>query len=96
MDCQKTGQLIAQARKDKGLTQKELAEGLHVSDRAVSKWERGAGFPAVDLLEPLASALGLTVTDLLRGQRVDGPEMTALEAVRALSQAGKRGWKREG
>ena len=58
MDREKTGALIASARKERGLTQKELAAQLHVSDRAVSTWERGAGFPDVSVLEPLADALG--------------------------------------
>ena len=60
--------LIAEARKQKNMTQKDLAAALHVSDRAVSKWERGAGFPDVSLLEPLADALGLQVLELLRGE----------------------------
>jgi len=68
MDKNKTGQVIADARKQRKLTQKDLAEMLHVSDRAVSKWERGAGFPDVSLLEPLANALHVTVLDLLRGE----------------------------
>ena len=68
MDSGKTGALIAEARKAKGLTQRQLAETLHISDRTVSKWERGAGFPDVALLEPLADALGLTVRSLLRGE----------------------------
>ena len=63
MDKTKTGALIAAARKEKNMTQKELAKALHVSDRAVSKWERGAGFPDVSLLEPLAEALDLQVMD---------------------------------
>ncbi|MFR6184880.1 MAG: helix-turn-helix domain-containing protein [Lawsonibacter sp.] len=67
MDRTKTGALIAAARKEQNMTQKELAAALHVSDRAVSKWERGAGFPDISLLEPLADALGLGVLDLLRG-----------------------------
>lgn len=74
MDREKTGALIAAARKARGLTQKELAERLHISDRAVSKWERGAGFPDVSLLEPLADALGLSVLDLLRGEEQETPE----------------------
>ncbi len=69
MDSLKTGGLIAEARKSKNMTQRQLAEALHVSDRAVSKWERGAGFPDVSLLEPLADTLGLSVTELLRGER---------------------------
>ncbi len=67
MDMNKTGQLIAARRREKGMTQRELAQALHISDRTVSKWERGAGFPDVSLLEPLASALELHVLDLLRG-----------------------------
>lgn len=55
------------------MTQKELAAALHVSDRAVSKWERGAGFPDISLLEPLADALGLGVLDLLRGEQGPPP-----------------------
>ena len=65
MDTRKTGQLIAARRKELGLTQKQLAGQLNVSDRAVSKWERGAGFPDIALLEPLADALGLTVLSRL-------------------------------
>ena len=69
MDRQKTGALIAQMRKDRGLTQRELAEQLHISDRTVSKWERGAGFPDVSMLIPLAEALGLSVLELLQGEQ---------------------------
>ena len=65
MNRERTGMLIAEARKQKNMTQKDLAAALHVSDRAVSKWERGAGFPDVSLLEPLADALGLQVLELL-------------------------------
>ena len=69
MDKAKTGALIAAARKEKNLTQRELAAALHVSDRAISKWERGAGFADISLLEPLADTLDLGVLDLLRGER---------------------------
>lgn len=69
MDSIKTGNLIAETRKEKNMTQRALAEMLHISDRTVSKWERGAGFPDVSMLEPLADALGLTVTELLHGER---------------------------
>lgn len=77
MDKEQTGALIADTRKEKNWTQKELARELHVSDRAVSKWERGAGFPDVSLLEPLATALGLTVLDLLRGERTEETDVHA-------------------
>lgn len=73
MDAVKTGGLIAQARREKELTQKDLAELLHVSAQAVSKWENGRSCPDVGLLEPLAEALSLTVTELLSGQRGEEP-----------------------
>lgn len=98
MDREKTGGLIASARKERGLTQKELAAQLHVSDRAVSKWERGAGFPDVSLLEPLADALGVQVLDLLRGEETDTPEpeMTVRRAivllVRQTREKTRRRW----
>ena len=70
----------------------ELAAALHVSDRAVSKWERGAGFPDISLLEPLADALGLGVLDLLRGERgaESQPELTVREALAFLGEQAKR------
>ena len=88
MDLQKTGALIAQARKDKGLTQQQLAKALHISHTTVSKWERGLGFPEVSLLEPLAAELGLTLTDLFRGEKgaEADVEETVNQAVRAARE----------
>ena len=89
MDKEKTGALIAAARKEKNLTQKELAKALHVSDRAVSKWELGAGFPDVSLLEPLADALDLSVISLLHGEGTDtdaAGEQQVREAVRVVAE----------
>ena len=74
MDAKKTGALIAERRKALGLTQKELAGRLIVSDKAVSKWETGAGYPEVTLLPLLAETLGITVDELLAGEvRADAP-----------------------
>lgn len=67
MDARNTGALIAARRKALGLTQKQLAERLLVSDKAVSKWENGASYPEVTLLPPLAQILGITVDELLAG-----------------------------
>lgn len=53
MDALETGRFIAQRRKELGLTQKALAQQLHVTDKAVSKWERGAGLPDINTIEPL-------------------------------------------
>ncbi|MBQ9979708.1 MAG: helix-turn-helix transcriptional regulator [Oscillospiraceae bacterium] len=98
MDKSKTGALIAELRKEKGFTQKQLAELLHVSDRTVSKWERGAGFPDVGLLEALADTLGLSVVELISGERSELP--TEKNVRRAISSIGEhvkhRLWMRIG
>ena len=69
MDNEKFGAFVAQQRRALGLTQKELARQLHLTDKAVSKWERGLSFPDIAVLEPLAEALKVTVAELLRGRR---------------------------
>ena len=71
MNLQRTGELIANARKECGYTQKELAAMLNISDRTVSKWERGVGFPDVSLLEPLAEALKLSISEIVMGEKND-------------------------
>lgn len=68
MDSQKTGRLIAALRREKGLTQKQLAESMHLSDRTVSKWERGAGCPDLSLLPKLSGLLGVAIEQLLSGE----------------------------
>ena len=69
MEYEKTGKLIQALRKEKGLTQMALSEKLGVTDRAVSKWERGKSFPDVSMLKPLAEALDVSVSELLDGER---------------------------
>lgn len=65
---------VAQQRKEKGWTQKDLADRLFVSDKAVSKWERGLSLPDISLLIPLADCLGVGVAELLEGKRTENPE----------------------
>lgn len=67
MDTGKTGALIRSLRREKGMTQKQLADRLRVSDKAVSKWERGCGCPDVSLLPELSQALGVGLESLLAG-----------------------------
>ncbi len=71
MNAQKTGGLIAAIRKEQNRTQQDLANELGVSNAAVSKWERGIGFPDVSLVEPLAISLGITIAELFKGERID-------------------------
>lgn len=65
MDPIKTGELIRALRMELGMTQQQLAQRLHVGDKAVSKWERGAGCPDVSLLPSLAEALGVGLDSLM-------------------------------
>ena len=67
MDAQKTGYFIAEKRKEKNMSQKELAEHLHITDKAISKWERGLSFPDITILIPLSEVLGVSLYDLLTG-----------------------------
>lgn len=71
MDNIKTGSLIKDLRKEKGMTQKDLANLLYITDRAVSKWERGLCTPDISILEPLAKILGISITELIAGQRME-------------------------
>lgn len=75
MDAKVTGCFIAQLRKELGLTQKELAEKLEVTDKAISRWETGKGLPDTSLLKPLAEILGVSVGELLSGKRMDDSQI---------------------
>lgn len=70
MDQIVIGKFIASERKRKGYTQRQLADILEISDKTISKWERGNGFPEVSLLLPLCNELDITVNELLSGERV--------------------------
>jgi len=75
MKAENVGNKIMSRRKALGMTQNELANLLHVTDGAVSKWERGINFPEVTLLEPLAKALNTTVIELLSLENADRNEI---------------------
>ena len=80
MDKKWIGQKISSTRKEKGLTQKELAEKICVSDKTVSKWETGVNFPDIAIMENLAMALDISVAELL------GLELaTSEEAIREIA-----------
>ncbi len=74
MDQIKSGRFLAACRKEKDLTQRQLAELLHVSDKTVSKWETGKGLPEAQLMLPLCEALGISVNELLSGERLTETE----------------------
>ena len=75
MDAVRTGRFIAELRKQAGYTQKELADRLMVTDKAVSRWETGKGLPDTSLLRPLSEILGVSVGELLSGARIEEAHM---------------------
>lgn len=87
MNKEMTGRLIAEARREKHMTQQELADKLHITGKAVSKWETGVSAPDVGLLIPLSEALGLSVTELLEGKRTVTPEDRSPEQVEDIVKA---------
>jgi len=72
-----TGSMIKELREKKQLTQAELAEKLYVSDKTVSKWENGKGYPDISLLESIAKVLDVSVTELLSGRAVSNINVSA-------------------
>lgn len=77
MDRYVTGAMIKRLREGRGMTQSELARLVDVGDKAVSRWECGRGYPDITLLEPLASALGVSVAELLAGADVSNANRSA-------------------
>lgn len=71
MNDVKIGKFICDMRKEKGLTQRELANVISVTDKAISKWETGKGYPDISLLIPLSNALGVSVNELLSGEKIN-------------------------
>lgn len=76
---------LSSRRKAKGLTQKQLADRLSVTDKAVSKWERGLGFPDIKLLEPFSQALDVSILELMRSQHIEKADAAAESVSEALS-----------
>ena len=91
----KTGKFIAQIRKEKGMTQRQLADELLISDKTVSKWETGKGMPEVSLMMPLCEFLGINVNELLTGERIpdesykEKAEETMMDLMRNKKGRGK-------
>lgn len=86
MEAKQFGQFIAGIRKEKKMTQAELAQQIHVTDKAVSRWERGLGFPNIQTLEPLAQALGITVLELMRSEKKETEEQDQQPEERRYTQ----------
>lgn len=87
MDAKTFGAFIQTRRKELELTQAELAGLLHVTDKAVSRWERGVGFPEVTLMEPLADALEVSLLELMQSRKLEADTLSAGEAEAAVAGA---------
>lgn len=73
MDCQKVGKLLYDLRKEKNMTQKQVADLMNISDKTISKWERGLGFPDISLLPELSQIFGVSVDGILSGRLNQNP-----------------------
>lgn len=71
MNLEKIGKFIALNRKNKGLTQEQLAEKLGVTNKTISRWETGKYMPDLSLLKPLSEELGITLNELLSGEKIE-------------------------
>lgn len=74
MNQEKIGEFILKLRKEKNMSQLDLADKIGVTDRAISKWENGKGLPDISLMQPLCKELNITINDLLSGERVDNKD----------------------
>ncbi len=81
MDCQKIGNLILKIRKEKQMTQKEIADKLNISDKTISKWERGLGCPDISLLIPLSEILEISLYELLGGEKISKESQEKVDKV---------------
>lgn len=96
MSAQNCGEFISDLRKEHNLTQKQLAEKLNVSDKAISRWETGKGYPDVSSLVALSEFFGVTVNELLAGKRFDDEEIVTeteknvIDAIESKEKSNKK------
>ena len=100
MDAEKFGAFLQTRRKELGMTQNELAEKLYVTAKAVSRWERGVGFPDIKLLQPLADELQVSIVELMHSQRIDkelskqAASAMVTETLTQIQQQRELSWRR--
>lgn len=88
MDMQRIGTFLAQLRKEQGLTQEQLAQELGTSNKTISRWETGTYLPPVEMLQLLSQRYGLTINELLQGERI-APENQLAAANQTIAQVMK-------
>ena len=94
MDTQKTGEFLRALRKAKGLTQEEVAEQLFLSPKTVSRWESGAGLPDINIISGVAALYGVTVDEILQGEKKTDRSETLTEQTKRLKNDGRARKKR--
>lgn len=82
MNQEKIGKLIKSLRLEKNMTQQELSEKIGVTDRAISKWENGRGMPEISLLIPLSDVLGISVLELLNGEKIENENNALIDIIK--------------
>lgn len=87
IDREKFGAFLLQLRKENNFTQQDVADKLYVSNKAVSKWERGQSLPDISLLTPLAQLMGVSVAELLKGERLTGEALDNYEVKSLVNKA---------
>ena len=92
MDAKQFGIYLSNTRKQNGFTQMELAKKIHVTDKAISKWERGIGLPDINNIEPLALALGVSVADVMSAgeNKVDNHDDIAVKNTILMAKSEKK------
>ena len=90
MDQIKIGRFIAKLRKEQQMTQLDLATKIGVTDRAISKWENGRGLPDISLISPLCEVLGISIDELLEGERIESSQKLKVTHKNLLSILGER------
>lgn len=89
MDKVKIGKFISKCRKDKQLTQEQLAEMLNVTNKSISKWENGVCLPEASIYEPLCKILDITINELFAGQKIVDEDYKKIAEVTAIIKAFK-------
>lgn len=101
MDAELFGAFVQTRRKELGMNQAQLADKLHVTAKAVSRWERGVGFPDIKLLQPLADALEITIAELMQSRKIEDPipkeeaDKLVSQTVDAVRKQEAISWKRK-
>ena len=86
MNTYEFGKFLAQLRKEKGLTQIQLAEQLNVTDKAISRWETGKNYPDIEIFEDLSNVFDVSISELLEGKRIEKENLFSVSEGQIVKQ----------